>query len=130
MIGFEKNSDDDTDLIKGLLAGIAGGVLASLLMEQFQALWSKAAEAMRPAREKENDAKKSEPATVKTAQAVSEKVFGRQVPKEYAPAAGEAVHYGMGATSAAVYGALAEVAPLVTAGDGLAFGAGVWLLAD
>ncbi len=36
----------------------------------------------------------------------------------------------MGATSAAVYGGLAEVVPLVTAGEGLGFGAGVWLLAD
>jgi uncharacterized membrane protein YagU involved in acid resistance len=40
------------------------------------------------------------------------------------------VHYGVGTTSAAVYGALAEVAPLVTIGNGVGFGAGLWLLAD
>ena len=36
----------------------------------------------------------------------------------------------MGAGSAAVYGVLAEVAPIVTIADGAAFGTGVWLLAD
>ena len=36
----------------------------------------------------------------------------------------------MGAGSAAVYGVLAEVIPVVTIADGLAFGTGVWLLAD
>ena len=36
----------------------------------------------------------------------------------------------MGAGTAAAYGVLAEVAPIVTAGDGLAFGTSVWLLAD
>jgi hypothetical protein len=30
----------DPDLIKGVVAGIAGGLFASFLMEQFQALWS------------------------------------------------------------------------------------------
>ena len=44
--------------------------------------------------------------------------------------AGEAVHYGMGATAGALYGVLAEVTPIVTIGDGAAFGTGLWLLAD
>jgi uncharacterized membrane protein YagU involved in acid resistance len=36
----------------------------------------------------------------------------------------------MGASSAAIYGVLAEVAPIVTVAEGAAFGAGLWLLAD
>ena len=40
------------------------------------------------------------------------------------------MHYGMGASSAAIYGVLAEVAPIVTIGDGAGFGTGLWLLAD
>jgi uncharacterized membrane protein YagU involved in acid resistance len=36
----------------------------------------------------------------------------------------------MGTTSAAAYGVLAELAPIVTAGDGVAFGTALWLLAD
>ena len=49
---------------------------------------------------------------------------------EYTSAACEVVHFGFGAGSAAVYGVLAEVAPFITIGDGLAFGTGVWALAD
>lgn len=67
---------------------------------------------------------------MKAAQALAKKVVGREVPPAYERAAGEAVHYAMGTNSAAVYGMLAEIAPSVTLSDGLAFGAGVWLLAD
>jgi putative membrane protein len=130
MSGFAKNGDDDLDLFKGLLAGVAGGLLASFLMEQFQAAWSAAAAAMKSPEEKGHSAgKKSVPATVKAANAISRKIVGHKVPKNYRLAAGEAVHYGMGAGAAAVYGVLAEVAP-VTMGEGIAFGTGVWLLAD
>ena len=37
------------DILKGLIAGVAGGLLASLVMEQFQALWSKVAEEIKRA---------------------------------------------------------------------------------
>jgi hypothetical protein len=125
-------SDDtdygETDILKGLLAGVAGGLLASFLMEQFQAAWSAASEAMSSAEKKPG--RKPDPTTVKAANVISEKITGRKIPKDYKAAAGEAVHYGMGAAAAAVYGALAEVAPIVTASDGLGFGAGVWALAD
>jgi putative membrane protein len=124
---FYNMDDEETDLFKGMVAGVAGGLLASFLMEQFQAAWSAASEAML---EKKRLGRKPQPATVKVANALSEKITGRKVPKDYQPAAGEAVHYGMGATSAAVYGVLAEVAPIVTIGDGMGFGTGLWLLAD
>ncbi len=128
MISFDDTDYGETDLIKGLLAGLAGGLLASFLMEQFQSAWSGAAEALQSG--KKRGGRKPDSATVRAANVVFEKVAGRKVPREYKPLAGEAVHYGMGATSAAVYGALAEVAPLVTLGDGTGFGTGVWLLAD
>ncbi len=118
----------NVDLGKGLIAGVAGGLLASFLMEQFQAGWSAAAEAIHPAKKKPG--RPADPTTVKAANAIAEKVTGHKVPASYKPAAGAAVHYGMGASSAAVYGVLAEVVPLVTIGDGLAFGTGVWVLAD
>jgi putative membrane protein len=128
MISFDDTDYGETDIMKGLLAGLAGGILASFLMEQFQAAWSAAAEAIQPS--KKRGGRKPDPATVKAANVISEKVTGRKVPPDYKSLAGEAVHYGMGASSAAVYGVLAEVAPMVTAGDGIGFGAGVWLLAD
>lgn len=128
MIYFDETDYGETDILKGLLAGVAGGLLASFLMEQFQAAWSAASEAMSSS--KKRGGRKADPATVKAANAISEKVTGRKIPAGYKRAAGEAIHYGMGASSAAIYGVLAEVAPIVTIGEGVGFGTGVWLLAD
>lgn len=125
---FRDAADGEFDAMKGLIAGVAGGLLASFLMEQFQSAWSAAAEAIAPARKR--GGRRSDPATVKAANLLAEKVSGRKLPPDYKSLGGEAVHYGMGATSAAVYGVLAEVAPVVTIGDGAAFGASVWLFAD
>ncbi len=128
MISFDETDYGEIDLMKGLLAGVAGGLLASYLMEQFQAAWSAAAEAM--GFSKKRGGRKPEPATVKAANVISEKVTGHKLPKDYKSIAGEAMHYGMGASSAAVYGLLAEVAPIITIGNGAGFGTAVWLLAD
>lgn len=125
---FYDRGDGEMDLVKGVVAGVAGGLLASFLMEQFQAAWSAAAESIHPTPKKPG--RRADPTTVKAANLIAEKISGHKVPADYKPAAGEVIHYGMGATSAAVYGALAEVAPFVTIGDGLGFGAGVWFLAD
>lgn len=100
------SDDGEIDIMKGLIAGVAGGLLASFLMEQFQAGWSAAAKAIGPGKRKGGF--KSDPATVKAANLVSQKITGRKLPPDYKPLAGEAVHYGMGASSAAVYGVLAE----------------------
>ena len=122
---------EDADLVKGLVAGVAGGLLASLVMEQFQLLWSKASEAIERARETEKPrGRKADPSTVKVAQAISKSVFGKKIPKSKKRLAGEAVHYAMGATSGAIYGAAVEALPFTTAGDGLAFGTALWVLAD
>ena len=123
---FDDNRE--IDLFKGVVAGLAGGLLASFLMEQFQAAWSAAAAAIAPS--PKTPGRPADPATVKAANAITEKIAGRKVPAAYKPAAGEAVHYGMGAGTAAVYGMLVEVAPFVTIGEGAAFGTGVFLLAD
>lgn len=128
MISFDDTDYGETDIMKGLLAGVAGGILASFLMEQFQAAWSAASEAMRSS--KKRGGRKPDPATVKAANLIAEKVTGRKVPADYKPLAGAAVHYGVGATSAAVYGVMAEVVPIVTIAEGTGFGTGVWLLAD
>jgi hypothetical protein len=125
---FDDESDEISPL-KGVIAGVTGGLLASFLMEQFQTGWSAIATALQGEKKRGRGAR-SEPATVKAANVISQKVSGRKLPKEYREVAGEVVHYGVGASSAAIYGLLAEVAPIITIGDGLAFGAGVWLLAD
>ena len=126
----DKNKGSEPDLFKGLVAGVAGGLLASLAMEQFQALWTKISEKVQEAQGDKPRKSRAKPTTVKTADAISKRVLGYKVPKNKQKLAGEAVHYAMGTTSAAIYGTLAEFAPVVTAGEGLAFGATVWLVAD
>jgi len=71
-----------------------------------------------------------ESSTVKLASIVSERVFRRELPETAKPAAGNLVHYGFGTTMGGAYGALAEVLPAVTAGQGLLYGVGLMLLAD
>ena len=97
---FYSEREGEMDLFKGLIAGVAGGLLASFLMEQFQAAWSATAEAISPSEKKPG--RKADPATVKAANAVSQKLTGRKLPAAYKSAAGEAVHYGIGAGSAQV----------------------------
>jgi putative membrane protein len=119
--------DDHADVVKGAVAGVIGGLLASFVMEQFQSLWAKVSE---KTREKKPQGRKETPSTVKVAQSISKTVLGKNLRKSQQRAAGEAVHYAMGATSGAIYGAATETLPLTTVGDGLVFGTAVWLLAD
>jgi putative membrane protein len=106
---------------KGLAAGIAAGLVASWAMSQFHALATKFSSM--PSLESGQD----EDSTVKTAAAISEGVFRHALTKDEKKVAGPAVHYGFGAGVGGVYGALAEMAPLVTRGGGMPFGVAVWL---
>jgi len=125
---------EERNILKGLAAGVVGGLVASYAMNEFQVLWSKVSESLREQGGEQGQGGagggEQEPATVKAAEAVSEGVFGHELTKKEKPLAGEAVHYAMGGASGAIYGALAEFAPSVTAGAGLPFGTAVWLLAD
>jgi putative membrane protein len=116
----------DGEIWKGAAAGIAGGLLASWIMNQFQTAMSRLAG--------EGDGQGSdsggEDATVKTAERVSRGVFDHELSKEEKKTAGPAVHYAMGAVSGGIYGAVSELLPVARWGLGLPFGAAVWLLAD
>ena len=138
-----KNNDrQEADILKGLAAGVVGGLVASFAMNKFQAAWSAIAESMensggKDAKKKNQSNKKSdqqkeeqEPATVKAAEMISENVFDHELTKKEKKYAEPAVHYATGASSAAVYGAVAELYPQVTVGAGLPFGTAVWLLVD
>ncbi len=117
---------DAGDVVKGAVAGLVGGLVASFVMSQFQVLLSALSEEEKKPKKKKED----EPANVKTAEAISENVFDHKLKKSEKEPAGEAVHYAMGATSGLIYGIASEIAPMTTVGLGIPFGAAVWLVAD
>jgi hypothetical protein len=120
---------------KGAAAGAVGGLVASWVMNRFQALVGKlGGEAsedneQHSSRRGEDESAGADDATVKTAQRIS-RVLGHELGPDEKKVAGPAVHYAMGAVSGGIYGAAAELAPVVTCGAGLPFGAAVWLAAD
>lgn len=136
-----RHQGKDEDLLKGTVAGLVGGLVASWAMNQFQAAWSKAAEGF----EKPHGAQSMQPsgggsvdsphedqddATVKAARAISEGVFGHELKESEKKPAGAAVHYAFGSATGGLYGAAAELIPEVTTGLGLPFGVAFWAVAD
>jgi hypothetical protein len=135
-------------IYKGFAAGVAGGLVGSLAMNQFQKLWGKLMEnEERPhgaqslqqgspehgiGRELEERGvdEPDDNAAVRAGNAVSELVLDHHLTKSEKETAGAIAHYAMGVTSGAMYGALAEVVPAATVAEGLPFGAAVWLIAD
>jgi putative membrane protein len=114
-------------IVSGLLAGTLAGIAGAYAMERFQAWWTESERRLKP---RENARAGGEPTTVRAAERVSEELLDRPLPDEAKPVAGEVMHYGMGAVSGAIYGAVAEVLPLARTGNGLAFGAALWWIAD
>lgn len=140
------------ELLKGLAAGLIGGLAAAFVMTQFQNLWNQLVSESEGTEDKESSGRQSgqgqakteqskrhsqedggekqEPATVKVADAISESVFDHELTKQEKKIAGPTAHYGFGASMGALYGVAAELQPGVTAGAGLGFGALLFLGAD
>jgi hypothetical protein len=120
-------------VVKNIVAGIAGGLVASWAMERFQQALGEISEDMGGAPGgggQQHRKPQSEPATYKAADAVTQAVTGEPLPDEDKPAGGALVHYAFGAAVGAAYGAAAARSENVTAWAGLPFGATVWLVAD
>ena len=137
----------ESDLLKGLAAGLIGGLVASWTMNRFQDVWMKLAgpQSSGAGSPQQAEGQESGPgsgptqmksdeerddATVKTASAISEGVFDHELTRREKKIAGPAVHYAFGTSVGGLYGAAAELAPEVAAGAGLPFGAAFWLVAD
>ena len=133
---------------KGLAAGVVGGLVASAVMNEFQALWGRLVEAEdgshgaqslqqgspqrgigRELQERGSDDEEDD-APERLANAISVGLTGRELTKKEKETAGTALHYAYGTSMGALYGAAAELAPGVTAAGGLPFGATVWVTAD
>lgn len=142
------SGDHDGDVWKGLAAGVVGGLVASVVMNQFQAWWSRLAVGEERAHGAQSMQQGSPPVGVgrelkaqgkdeaqddapeRLANAISVGVFDRELTGREKDVAGTAFHYAMGVTSGALYGAVAEVLPEVKAVAGLPFGAAIWLTVD
>ena len=83
---------NDGNVWKGLVAGLAGGLVASWTMNQFQAAWTRmarnsekphGAQSMQPSQgstgNQAEDAKEQDDATVETAKVISKNVFGHEL---------------------------------------------------
>ena len=143
---FRRKSSDP---LKGMIAGAAGGLVASWVMNQFQSLLSRTTHGVerphgaqslqqgsprhglaRVLRERGRD-READNAAVRTAVVVSEHLFGVELAeREKKEMAGAVIHYAFGVATGVLYGAAAEMLPASTAGAGLPFGAAVWMVAD
>jgi putative membrane protein len=116
---------------KGLVAGLAGGIAATVVMTQFQNGWQKALKALqeeknggsgksnsqfrdhsqnRPSQGESKNKEENEDATMKAAGKVAS-LAGYQLSFEEKKKVSPVVHYGFGASMGALYGVLHEMAP-------------------
>lgn len=136
-------AESNEELWKGLVAGLAAGAAASLVMNLFQAGMKKVESHLAAGRQhaaryldadfesnKEQSEAASEPTTNKVAEEISEKIFDHELSEREKKRLGSVVHYAFGASVGALYGGLAEYQPSVTTGGGLIYGAAVWAAAD
>ncbi|MGA9996228.1 MAG: DUF1440 domain-containing protein [Pyrinomonadaceae bacterium] len=144
----DRSGRGEGDVLKGLAAGVIGGLAAAFVMNQFQAALSKLMEGEERShgaqslqqgspqhgigRELQEEGKDdpNDTAPARLAQAISVSAFDHELTKSEKEVAGAALHYAMGATSGALYGAVAEIIPEVKIAEGIPFGAAVWLIAD
>ena len=69
-------------------------------------------------------------AAERLANTISMGVFDHKLTKSEKDTAGTALHYAYGISMGGLYGAAAEIAPIVTVGAGLTYGALIWVTAD
>lgn len=126
------NKQSNRNAWKGLVAGVVGGVVASWTMDRFQYWWLSfgGGDEREPQQAPREEGNREEPATVKTASAISEGVFGHSLTAREKEIAGPIVHYAVGTTAGAVYGLAAEYEPYVATLTGIPFGAAFWMVVD
>lgn len=123
--------------MKGAIAGFVAGLAGTWAMSEYQGLWSRVVDGGEPRsaggrhdardwQEKNEGSNANELA----ANAVAHATVGRDLSEREMAVAAPLMHYAFGSAVSAVYGAFAEGAPWVTAGNGMAFGTLVWAGAD
>ena len=133
-------SDNKPHLARGIVAGIAGGLVASWVMNAFIAnagpKLQKAVDVIDPPPPQQdnaeaNDDAPQEDATMKTADAVVNTLTGgRHLSYEEKQKGGPIVHYAFGALMGGIYGGLAEYSSTVRSGLGTTFASALFTGAD
>ena len=110
--------------LRGAIAGLAGGLAASWIMNEFMAgPGKKLQESVQSQPQRGNNQSEDEDATMRAADAIVEiSTGGRHLSREEKEKAGPIVHYSYGGLVGGLYGALAEYWHAPTAGLGTAFG--------
>ena len=114
-------------ILRGVVTGVAAGITATLIMDQFQKLTTadqKAVEKQTRLAQGESPWRitlEQEDSTEIVARKIAE-ATGKPLTKEEKKKAGRAVHYTFGTLMGVVYGVSAEILPEVTTGAGTAFG--------
>ena len=120
--------------IRGILAGVAGGLFAAWMMNEFMAGPGKQlTQAVQTDEENQQQAEHSdEPdASMKTADAIVNTATGGQhLTYEQKQTGGPVVHYTFGALMGGLYGGLAEYSSVTRSGFGTTFGAALFTGGD
>ena len=109
------------DVVRGMLAGMVGGLAGSCAMMLYMEAGSKAVNDDRPPRGDNVTAKVADLAMRKAGMKPSEQA--RQT-------GGALVHYGFGTILGAVYGAAVELLPFANSGFGALYGTTLFVVAD
>jgi hypothetical protein len=132
----------ETNIVRGAVAGMIGGLVASWVMNQLQAAGQRTSQkvaarsgsdgAQRSAQQREDQQQQEggADATVKTAQAISRGLFSHDLSDKEKEVAGPAIHYGYGALVGGLYGAVAEVWRGIGLGYGSLYGVALFVLGD
>jgi len=134
---MDENVSDESDVTKGALAGIIGGLAGTFAMSEFQGWWSRAVRGVHPQSSGgDHDARdwqeveEGTNANELTAPTLARATIGRPLDRQELSVAAPAVHYTFGALLGGFYGVMAENAPQVRALSGAAYGTAVWATAD
>jgi putative membrane protein len=138
----------ETDVIKGLAAGMVAGLVGAAVMNQVQKSLGKmitsdershGAQSLQTGApghgagailEREGVEDESDDSTERLVQTAAVGVTGSALDRKSKEAAGTGVHYAFGLSAGAAYGLAAEMMPMSTVGAGMPYGAAIWLLAD
>lgn len=134
-------ADGNASVVKGMLAGAIGGLVASWVMNVFmeeagpkvQEFASKLDHSAQQQQQQSSspDGEPKEDATMKAADGVVRVVTGgRHLSLEGKKKGGPIVHYAFGGLMGALYGLASEFSPMTTAGFGTAFAGALFAGAD